>query len=116
VEEDGPTWMTPIIEYLKEGTLPDDRKEARKLSIKARQYELLEGILYRRSFLKPWLRTTVHGSQSHAAGILLANHALGRTRDDTHMQRLSNTSPHAKKPPIAANSNHGPVAILQVGN
>ncbi|GKA36354.1 reverse transcriptase domain-containing protein [Tanacetum coccineum] len=55
VEEDGPTWMTPIIEYLKEGTLPDDRKEASKLSIKARQYELLEGILYRRLFLKPWL-------------------------------------------------------------
>ncbi|GJW73936.1 reverse transcriptase domain-containing protein [Tanacetum coccineum] len=37
-------------------TLPDDRKEASKLRIKARQYELLEGVLYRRSFLKPWLR------------------------------------------------------------
>ncbi|GJZ77740.1 reverse transcriptase domain-containing protein [Tanacetum coccineum] len=44
VEEDGPTWMTPIIEYLKEGTLPNDRKEASKLRIKAIQYELLEGI------------------------------------------------------------------------
>ncbi|GJS84412.1 reverse transcriptase domain-containing protein [Tanacetum coccineum] len=58
IKEDGPTWMTPIIEYLKEGTLLDDKKEASKLRIKARQYELLEGILYRRSFLKPWLRTT----------------------------------------------------------
>ncbi|GKC72182.1 reverse transcriptase domain-containing protein [Tanacetum coccineum] len=56
VEEEGPTWMTPIIEYLRDETLPDDRKEASKLRIKARQYELLEGILYRRSFLKPWLR------------------------------------------------------------
>ncbi|GJZ14227.1 reverse transcriptase domain-containing protein [Tanacetum coccineum] len=55
VEEDGPTWMAPIIEYLKEGTLPDDRKAASKLRIKARQYERLEGVLYRRSFLKPWL-------------------------------------------------------------
>ncbi|GJS93738.1 reverse transcriptase domain-containing protein [Tanacetum coccineum] len=36
VEEDGPTWMTPIVEYLKNETLPDDRKEARKLCIKAR--------------------------------------------------------------------------------
>nr|GEY06921.1 reverse transcriptase domain-containing protein [Tanacetum cinerariifolium] len=36
-------------------TLPSDRKEARKLRIKARQYELLEGVLYRRSFLMPWL-------------------------------------------------------------
>ncbi|GJV56418.1 reverse transcriptase domain-containing protein [Tanacetum coccineum] len=56
VEEEGTTWMTPIIEYLKDGTLLGDRKEASKLRIKARQYELLEGILYMRSFLKPWLR------------------------------------------------------------
>ncbi|GJS04113.1 reverse transcriptase domain-containing protein [Tanacetum coccineum] len=55
VEEEGPRWMTSIIEYLRDETLPDNRKEANKLHIKARQYELLEGILYRRSFLKPWL-------------------------------------------------------------
>nr|GEZ36931.1 reverse transcriptase domain-containing protein [Tanacetum cinerariifolium] len=62
VEEDGSTWMTPIMEYLKQGTLPSDRKEARKLRIKARQYELLEGVLYRRSFLALWLRTTTKWS------------------------------------------------------
>nr|GEX07419.1 reverse transcriptase domain-containing protein [Tanacetum cinerariifolium] len=45
VEEEGPTWMTPIMEYLKDGTLPSDRKEARKLRIKARQYELWEWVL-----------------------------------------------------------------------
>ncbi|GKB15555.1 reverse transcriptase domain-containing protein [Tanacetum coccineum] len=56
VEEEGPTWMTPITEYLKNGVLPDDKKEANKLRIKARQYELMDGILYRRSFLWPWLR------------------------------------------------------------
>ncbi|GJT64888.1 reverse transcriptase domain-containing protein [Tanacetum coccineum] len=53
VEEEGPTWMTLIIEYFRDETLPDDQNEASKLRIKARQYELLEGILYRRSFLKP---------------------------------------------------------------
>ncbi|GJU93407.1 reverse transcriptase domain-containing protein [Tanacetum coccineum] len=53
VEEDGPTWMTPIMEYLKDGTLPGDRKETSKLR---RQYELMEGTLYRRSLLKSWLR------------------------------------------------------------
>ncbi|GKG18672.1 hypothetical protein Tco_0372970, partial [Tanacetum coccineum] len=36
VKEEGPTWMTSIIEYLKDETLPDDRKEASKLRIKAR--------------------------------------------------------------------------------
>nr|GEZ37097.1 reverse transcriptase domain-containing protein [Tanacetum cinerariifolium] len=56
IEEDGPTWMTPIVDYLNEGTLPRDKKEARKLRLKARQYELMEGTLYRRSFFTPWLR------------------------------------------------------------
>ncbi|GJZ13833.1 reverse transcriptase domain-containing protein [Tanacetum coccineum] len=56
VEEEGPTWITPITEYLKDGVLPDDKKEANKLRIKARQYELMDEILYRCSFLRPWLR------------------------------------------------------------
>nr|GEW34221.1 reverse transcriptase domain-containing protein [Tanacetum cinerariifolium] len=56
IEEDGPTWMTQIADYLKEGVLPGDNKEARKLRLKARQYELREGVLYRRSFLTSWLR------------------------------------------------------------
>ncbi|GJS66378.1 reverse transcriptase domain-containing protein [Tanacetum coccineum] len=30
VEEEGPTWMTPIIEYLKDGTLPDDEKRGKQ--------------------------------------------------------------------------------------
>nr|GFA22529.1 reverse transcriptase domain-containing protein [Tanacetum cinerariifolium] len=56
IEEEGPTWMTELVNYLKEGILPGDEKEARKLRLKARQYELMEGILYKRSFLTPWLR------------------------------------------------------------
>ncbi|GJZ61478.1 reverse transcriptase domain-containing protein [Tanacetum coccineum] len=56
VEEGGTPWMTPIIEYMKDGTLPGDKKEASKLRIKARHYKFLEGILYKRSFLKPWLQ------------------------------------------------------------
>ncbi|GKB97209.1 reverse transcriptase domain-containing protein [Tanacetum coccineum] len=30
VEEEGYCWMTPLIEYLAEGTLPEDTKKARK--------------------------------------------------------------------------------------
>nr|GFC63442.1 hypothetical protein [Tanacetum cinerariifolium] len=56
IEEEGPTWMTKLVNYLKEGILPKDEKEARKLRLKARQYELMEEILYKRSFLTPWLR------------------------------------------------------------
>nr|GEZ38914.1 reverse transcriptase domain-containing protein [Tanacetum cinerariifolium] len=38
------------------GILPGDEKEARKIRLKARQYELMERVLYKRSFLTPWLR------------------------------------------------------------
>nr|GEU42224.1 reverse transcriptase domain-containing protein [Tanacetum cinerariifolium] len=71
VEEDRPTWMTPIVEYLKEGTLPSDKNEARKLRIKARHYELMEGILYRWSFLTPWLKC-VGPLQAEYVGIDIA--------------------------------------------
>nr|GEZ71079.1 reverse transcriptase domain-containing protein [Tanacetum cinerariifolium] len=56
IEEEGPTWMTQLVDYLKEGILLGDEKEARKLRLKSRQYELMKGVLYRRSFLTPWLR------------------------------------------------------------
>nr|GEX56704.1 reverse transcriptase domain-containing protein [Tanacetum cinerariifolium] len=56
IEEEGQTWMTELVNYLKEGILPGDEKEARKLRLKARQYELMEGVLYKQSFLTPWLR------------------------------------------------------------
>nr|GEW44482.1 reverse transcriptase domain-containing protein [Tanacetum cinerariifolium] len=56
IEEEGPTWMTQLVDYLKEGILHGDEKEAMKIRLKARQYELMEGVLYRRSFLTLWLR------------------------------------------------------------
>nr|GEZ09417.1 reverse transcriptase domain-containing protein [Tanacetum cinerariifolium] len=40
IEEDGPTWMTQLVEYLKEGVLPGDKKEARKLRLKARPLQV----------------------------------------------------------------------------
>nr|GEW92858.1 reverse transcriptase domain-containing protein [Tanacetum cinerariifolium] len=41
IEEDGPTWMTELVNYLKEGILPGDEKEARNLRLKA-QYVMRE--------------------------------------------------------------------------
>ncbi|XP_076946147.1 uncharacterized protein LOC143617492 [Bidens hawaiensis] len=51
-----PSWMTPIINYLSLGTLPDKKAEARKIHHKALNYTLQNGILYRRSYLGPLLR------------------------------------------------------------
>ncbi|GJT69806.1 reverse transcriptase domain-containing protein [Tanacetum coccineum] len=56
VEEEGYFWMTPLLEYLTDGTLPAEAKKARAIKIKLRQYVVIGGILYRKSFLEPWLR------------------------------------------------------------
>ncbi|GJX94410.1 reverse transcriptase domain-containing protein [Tanacetum coccineum] len=56
VEEEGYCWMTPLVEYLTEGTLPAETKKACAIKIKARRYTMVNGVLYRKSFLEPWLR------------------------------------------------------------
>ncbi|XP_071920747.1 uncharacterized protein [Coffea arabica] len=50
------TWMTPIILFLGQGVLPEDRAEARKIQRKAPRYALRDGELYKRSYLGPWMR------------------------------------------------------------
>ncbi|XP_076899162.1 uncharacterized protein LOC143552953 [Bidens hawaiensis] len=50
------TWMTPIINYLARGTLPEKKAEARKILHKALNYTIQGDIPYRRSYLGPLLR------------------------------------------------------------
>ncbi|GJX68380.1 reverse transcriptase domain-containing protein [Tanacetum coccineum] len=50
------SWMTPIHEYLLSGLLPEDPKESRKIRIKAPQYKMIKGSLYKKSFYTSWLR------------------------------------------------------------
>ncbi|XP_075640322.1 uncharacterized protein LOC142612077 [Castanea sativa] len=49
-------WMTPIVVYLKDGRLPEDKDEARKLRIKTAKYVLIDEVLYERGFSQPYLR------------------------------------------------------------
>ncbi|GJT98962.1 reverse transcriptase domain-containing protein [Tanacetum coccineum] len=50
------SWMTSIHEYLLSGLLQKDSKESRKIRIKAPQYKLIRGSLYKKSFYTSWLR------------------------------------------------------------
>ncbi|XP_074378382.1 uncharacterized protein LOC141719919 [Apium graveolens] len=52
----GPTWMTSILAYIKEGSLPDEKNEARRIKYKATRYVIYDGILYRRGFSVPLLK------------------------------------------------------------
>ncbi|GJX32293.1 reverse transcriptase domain-containing protein [Tanacetum coccineum] len=67
VEEEGNTWMTPIREYLTKEILPEDKKKARAVRRKAVRYAMINGTLYKKSFLGPWLR---------CVGPLQANYVL----------------------------------------
>ncbi|GJV94979.1 reverse transcriptase domain-containing protein [Tanacetum coccineum] len=67
VEEEGHTWMTPIYEYLTEEILPEEKKKARSIHRKAGRYAMTNRVLYKRSFLGPWLR---------CVGPLQANYVL----------------------------------------
>ena len=88
--EMGPSWMDAIVAFLKEGKLPEDRKEAHKVRLKSARFSLTaDGHLYRRSFTGPLLRC-VHSLQvedflyemhervcgSHAGGRSLAHRAI----------------------------------------
>ena len=42
--------MTPIVQYLKDGQLPEDKSKARLLRLKAASYILYDGQLYKRWF------------------------------------------------------------------
>nr|XP_043613766.1 uncharacterized protein LOC122585704 [Erigeron canadensis] len=56
VEEEEDCWMTPIYNFIKNETLPEDNHEAQKVRMKAPMYLLIEDKLFRKSFLCPHLR------------------------------------------------------------
>ncbi|GJY52356.1 reverse transcriptase domain-containing protein [Tanacetum coccineum] len=58
VEEERNTWMTPIYEYLTEETLPAEVNKARAVWHRSQRFAMINGVLYKKSFLRPWLRCT----------------------------------------------------------
>ncbi|GJR70566.1 reverse transcriptase domain-containing protein [Tanacetum coccineum] len=72
VEEEGNTWMTLIYEYLTEGTLPAEANKARAVWRKSQQFAVINGVMYKKSFLGPWLR---------CVGPLQANYVLRETHE-----------------------------------
>lgn len=49
-------WMNPIVRYLKEGWLPEDKTEARKIQIRVACFVIIDDVLYRRGYSLPYLR------------------------------------------------------------
>ncbi|XP_074305881.1 uncharacterized protein LOC141641103 [Silene latifolia] len=82
-------WRVPYQNWLRDGTLPEDRKEAQSVRIKASRYIMIDNILFRKSLAGPCLRCLskeeaetvlqdVHGGEceNHAGGRSLSNNIL----------------------------------------
>ena len=49
-------WTTPLISYLRDGVLPEEKGVARKLKVQASRFVLMKDVLYKRGFSRPYLR------------------------------------------------------------
>ncbi|PWA89392.1 hypothetical protein CTI12_AA110840 [Artemisia annua] len=56
VDEEEENWMSPIIRCLEEGIWPEDQNEARALRMKISHYTMIDGVLFKKSYLGPMLR------------------------------------------------------------
>ncbi|GJW38089.1 reverse transcriptase domain-containing protein [Tanacetum coccineum] len=79
--------MTPIFRYLEKGTLPADVKKARAVKRKSWRFAVIDGTLYKKSFLGPWLR---------CVGPLQANYVLREIHEGS-------CSTHAVHKPVPRN-------------
>ncbi|XP_073137893.1 uncharacterized protein [Henckelia pumila] len=59
------TWKTPIVKYLTQGTLPEDKGRARIIRRQAVRFAILGGSLYRRSYQGPLLKCLGEGETEY---------------------------------------------------
>ena len=49
-------WTTPLVSYLKNGVLPNERQAARNLKVQVARFILMKDVLYKRGFSRSYLR------------------------------------------------------------
>ncbi|XP_025684998.1 uncharacterized protein [Arachis hypogaea] len=59
------SWTYPILQYLLNGTLPKDSKEAKRIKREAANYTVITGQLYKRGFSQPLLKCVEPGDMEY---------------------------------------------------
>ena len=77
------SWMSLIMEYLQNGTLLEDKNEARRVQYRSSWYLIQNGVLYKRGHVLPLLRCATEGEANYVMcevheGIC-GNHSGGRS-------------------------------------
>ncbi|GJV14466.1 reverse transcriptase domain-containing protein [Tanacetum coccineum] len=130
---------TSFAHLSKQGTLPHEQKDARRIRRTAQRFELRDGVLYRRSFLQPWLRCVgpiqadyvlreIHagscsmhsGPRSVVARALRSGYYWPTMHRDARdmIKKCKDCQVHRPIPrqPTGANTHHLTMAIPQVGH
>ena len=50
------SWVVPIVTYIRDGTLPANPSEARKVKVRSSKFTILNDKLYKRGFSPPYLK------------------------------------------------------------
>ena len=58
-------WTTPLIAYLRSGTLPDGKDTTRKLKVQASRFVLIKDVLFKRGFSRPYLRCLINDEANY---------------------------------------------------
>ena len=106
--------MDPIIHFLKEGQLPENKAEAQKIRIRAALFIIIDEVLYRRAYSLPYLCC----ANSEEANYVLrevhegicGNHARARSLVGKALKPVI-TSQHCRKTAIALST---PVTSVNV--
>ncbi|XP_022854655.1 uncharacterized protein LOC111375964 [Olea europaea var. sylvestris] len=61
-----PSWMDPIVDFIKHGSLPTNLRAARSIRSKAPRYCMIEGVLFHRSLTLSYLRCLRPSESSQA--------------------------------------------------
>ena len=76
-------WLTPIVKYLENGILPEDKTEARRIQRLAAKFTLHNGELLRRSLSGPYLKCLIPEEAQYVLAELhedeCENHSEGRS-------------------------------------
>jgi hypothetical protein len=51
-----PEWATDVVQYLQNGSLPEDKLLSLKVKMHSARYVLIGGVLYRRGYTEPLLK------------------------------------------------------------
>ena len=61
----GVDWTTPIISYLRDGSLPEDCNASLRLKVQSSLFVIMGNVLYKKGFSRPYLRCLALGEVNY---------------------------------------------------